>query len=488
VAEGLHPVPATDAALTRLAEAPGGVEAAPAAGAPPATRPATVSTSIYRSGGGEFRPSETRSARTDSAAAAPLSVAALLDSATLALPDTASFGLHTYRVRFTPDYVSRPTIGYERDNFGRGVFGGTSIVLSDILGNQSLIFSGAVNGRISEAQVLAAYVNSGHRWSYDLGFQQQPLFYYGSSSYSQGTGPGGTDVLTEQVQRLVFRQAFLDTYYPINRFRRIELGVRYTNVSQATLNLQTAIDPASGAAIGYSDSTVAGRSLNLVQPSVALVYDNSLFGYTSPFFGRRYRFAVSPVFGDWRYTELLADYRRYDLIKYPFTVATRILALDRMGRDGDQFPVFLGSTDLVRGYTFGSYDASMCTASRAGIPSTTGCPELDQLIGSGIAVFSAELRFQLVRNLTLGFLPVGFPPIEGALWYDAGVAWNSNSTVRWSRPASADPNAVRVPLTSYGVGLRVNVLGIAIIRVDYAVPNQRPGHGGYWMLSLGPPF
>jgi hypothetical protein len=34
----------------------------------------------------------------------------------------------------------------------------------------------------------------------------------------------------------------------------------------------------------------------------------------------------------------------------------------------------------------------------------------------------------------------------------------------------------------------VNVFGLAILRVDYAIPNQRPGHGGYWMLSLGPPF
>ncbi len=497
VAEGAHPAPATDAALARLADAPGAVAAAPAAapanaGAPaagaPAPRPTAVSTSIYRSGGGEFRPSDAKPSRPDSGAAAPLSVAALLDSATLALPDTTAFGIHPYKVRFTPDYVSRPTIGYERDNFGRGIFGGTAIELSDILGNQTLIFSGAVNGRISEAQVLAAYVNAGHRWNYDVGFQQQPLFYYGSSSYSQGTGPGGSDILTEQVQRLVLRQVFADTYYPLNRFRRVEFGLRYTNVGLATLNLQTAIDPTTGTILGYNDSTSSGGSLNLVQPSVALVYDNSLFGYTSPFFGQRYRLEVSPVFGDWRYTQVLADYRRYDLIKFPFTFASRFLTLDRFGRDGDQFPVFLGSTDLVRGYTFGSYDATMCTASRANIPSATGCPELDQLIGSRIAVFSAEFRFQLVRNLTLGFLPVGFPPIEGALWYDAGIAWNSNSTVRWSRAADADPNAVRVPLTSYGFGLRVNVFGIAIVRVDYAIPNQRPGHGGYWMLSLGPPF
>jgi len=490
VAAGGPPAPVSDAALARLdGAAPAAAEAParPAAPAAPSPQPAGVSTSIYRAGE-EFRPSDTRPAPADSAAAHPLSVAALLDSATLALPDTTTFGLRAYRVRFTPDYISRPTIGYQRDNFGRGIFGGTAIELSDILGNKTLVFSGAINGRISEAQVLAAYVDQGHRWTYDVGVQQQPLFYYVNSDYAPGAGPGGSDLLTQQVQRLVLRSAFGDAYYPLNRFQRLEFGLRYTNVGIATLSLQTAIDPASGQPLAYADSTADGGSLNLLQPSLALVYDNSLFGYTSPFFGKRYRLEVSPVFGNWRYTQVLGDYRRYDLIKYPFTFATRLLLLGRFGRDGDLFPNFLGSTDLVRGYTFGSYDASMCTTSRATIPSATGCPEVDQLIGSRIAVFNAEFRFQVVRSLTLGFLPIGLPPIEGALWYDAGIAWNGNSTLRWSRPADADPNAVRVPLTSYGVGLRFNVLGIAILRLDYAIPNQRPGHGGYWMLSLGPPF
>jgi len=110
------------------------------------------------------------------------------------------------------------------------------------------------------------------------------------------------------------------------------------------------------------------------------------------------------------------------------------------------------------------------------------------LIGSRIAVFNAEFRFQLIRNLTLGFLPIGFPPIEGALWYDAGIAWNGASTLRWTRSADDDPNAVRIPLTSWGAGLRLNLFDIAIIRLDYGIPLQRPGHGGYWMVSLGPPF
>jgi hypothetical protein len=484
LAVGFRPAPASDAPLARLADVPG-AEAAPPAqrppeaggGAPGARRPA-VPTSIYRSGAGAFRPSDARPARPDTAAP-PLSVAALLDSATLALPDTTSFVLHPYQARFTPDYISRPTIGYERDNFGRGIFGGTAIQLSDILGNKTLVFSGAVNGRLSEAQVLAAYLDTGHRWNYDVGFSQQPLFFYGASS-CQGDCTAGSDyVVEDQLQRLVFRDLFADTYYPFNRFQRVEFGLHYINVSVATLHLFSQVQ--GGILVGQSDSTSNDASLNLVQPSFAVVYDNSLFGYTSPFFGKRYRLEVSPVLGSWHYVQLLGDYRRYDLIRFPFTVATRALALARVGRDGDLFPVFLGSPDLVRGYTYTSLVEGECAASAT-------CPAFNQLIGSRVAVFNAEFRFFLIRNLTLGFLPIGFPPIEGALWYDAGLAWNSNSSIRLSRSASQDLDTVRSPVTSYGVGLRVNLFGLTVLRLDYAIPNQRPGRRGYWILSLGPPF
>src|SRR5205807_7832423 len=82
----------------------------------------------------------------------------------------------------------------------------------------------------------------------------------------------------------------------------------------------------------------------------------------------------------------------------------------------------------------------------------------DQLIGSSLAVVNAELRFPLTRSLVLGFLPVGLPPIEGAIFYDAGLAWNSNSKVLWSRTAAQEAQAglYRAPLRSWGGSIRVN--------------------------------
>src|SRR5207247_9217051 len=72
--------------------------------------------SVYRTPTG-FRASSGPAARgtPDSSAPAPVSVKSLIDSSP-ALPDTNEFTLKPYHTRFTPDYVARPTIGYERDN------------------------------------------------------------------------------------------------------------------------------------------------------------------------------------------------------------------------------------------------------------------------------------------------------------------------------------------------------------------------------------
>jgi outer membrane protein assembly factor BamA len=161
------------------------------------------------------------------------------------------------------------------------------------------------------------------------------------------------------------------------------------------------------------------------------------------------------------------------------------VGLGRFGRDDGQFPIFLGSTDLVRGYTYASFRSTECSAPQPG--SLTGCPEVDQLVGSRIAVANVEFRFPLIRNLSLGLLPISFPPIEGALFYDVGLAWSEGDDLRWSRAGGA-LESIRAPVSSYGIGFRVNLFNFTILRIDYAVPRQRPVRGGYWMVSLGPPF
>src|SRR3989440_11692373 len=270
---------------------------------------ATPGTSIYRSSGG-FRPSALPQPAESSAVPPPLTVRALLDSATLALPDTNEFSFKPYKVRFSADYVVRPTVGYSRDNFGRGIFGGTAIALSDILGNHSMVIAGSINGRISEAQFLGLYVNQTHRLNWAAGFSQDPLYFYGGSDWttvpnSQGTADS-LRIYTTRIRRFVIRDGFMESAYPFSRFNRIEIGLHAVNISEATLGLQTTFDTAGF--VGENFVSSGGPSATFLQPSIAHVHDNTLFGYVVPLAGARSRLQISAAIGTWQFTAGLIDY------------------------------------------------------------------------------------------------------------------------------------------------------------------------------------
>jgi outer membrane protein assembly factor BamA len=268
----------------------------------------------------------------------------------------------------------------------------------------------------------------------------------------------------------------------------VELGAHFANISQAVLQQDYYVDTtATGGIFNVTDPmTVNGASVSYYGPQLGLVHDNSLFGFVGPFSGSRWRFEVSPSFGAWRFTAGVADWRRYFFAR-PFTLALRGMFVGRFGRDADLFPQFLGSPSLIRGYTAGSLINNECLTSSSNV-GQTGCPELDQLIGSRLAVANVELRFPLTRSLVLGFLPVGLPPIEGAIFYDAGLAWNESSIVKWQRNASDSPETVRAPLRSWGGSIRLNFLGFVVLRFDYTKPLSRPHNNPYWTVSLGPTF
>lgn len=461
---------------------PGGTAVAAGDGADTANAALERERSVYRSPAG-FRASSATPRRA-TGFPTPISVRALLDSATLALPDTADFSFKPYSASLKPDFVAQPSIGYTRDNFGNGFYGGSAIALSDMLGNRHLLLAGQVNGRIEEAQILAQYANFGHRVNWTVGGEQYPLFFYSGSYLSVDSA--GTPAAIYDLDRYIVRSLFVGASRPFTRFRRIEFGLRATNVDRARQQYIEYLDPTLSYVIGADVVTDGLGHTNYVQPSVALVFDNSVARYVGPFLGRRSRFEYAPAFGDWQFHQILGDYRRYDHLVGPFTLATRELVFGRFGRDDDLFPVFLGTPELLRGYTFGSFQRNECKSDAAG--SISGCAALDQLIGSRIAVFNAELRFPLVHNTAPGVLPAWFPPVEGAIFFDAGMAWRSGSELAWSRDSTQNPDLVRTPLTSWGFSGRMNLLGFIILRFDYAKPLARANQSGYWTVSLGPTF
>lgn len=485
VVAGAPGAPAQVAEARPAAAAPG----ADTAGAPAAVADATRQ-SYYRAEDG-FRPS----AKLDSAPAnvqPPVTVAALLDSADFALPDTARFRDYPYHVRYQPDYVARPSIGYAQDNFGRGVFGGTTIVLSDLLGNNRLALAAAVNGSFSEAQLFGAYTNLGHRLQYVVGASQDP-FYLFTRDYTSPTDPQTGDATQElDLTRYLFRQAFSSAIYPLNRFTRFEFGLRFTNIDRTTLTFGRTIHYGTGdSSQAYADNFSRQRlhnepGINYFSPSLAYVSDNTLFGYTGPIFGRRYRFQIEPALGSYQWMDYSADYRRYDPILFNFlTVATRVMGDVAVGRDEGIFPKYIGNPLFIRGYDRQAFTSNYCIF--AATSSDLGCSAV-QLMGSRVALFNAELRFPLIRRFELGLLPIALPPLDGLFFYDAGLAWSRGQTVYGSRPENYDLTRQRYPLRSYGFGLRLNLFNYTVLRWDYAKPLDSPGQHPIWTFSLGPSF
>ena len=72
-------------------------------------------------------------------------VALLNANPDFALPDTTRFRDYPYKVGFKPDYIAQPEVGYATGNqYGLSGFnGGTTIVLSDLLGTDPIAFSPA---------------------------------------------------------------------------------------------------------------------------------------------------------------------------------------------------------------------------------------------------------------------------------------------------------------------------------------------------------
>ena len=410
-----------------------------------------------------------------------VSVRAMLDSFDFNLPDSTKFREYRYKARLTPEYVAQPSIGYQQGGFGQGTFGGTTVVLSDLLGDRRLALSGAINGQLSDAQVFVGYTSLGRRLQYTTGVIQQPIYLL--SNYIQE--PLGNDQFSEsqEITRLVVRQVFAAGLYPLNRFTRFELGARFQNIDQQKFPFTRLVDYQQGYATGFERGPTQNvASANTISPYLAFVTDNTMFGYTGPISGRRMRLEVEPSVGTWKWTEYVADIRGYYPILFNYiTFATRFTSSMSVGRDELRFPKWIGRPDFIRGYNREDLGSITCT----GLPTDDGtsCNSVE-LIGSRVAFANAELRFPIIRSFGAR-LPIGLPPIDGLFFYDAGVAWSKGQQVLASRPEGYDFSRQRALLQSYGFGVRMNLFGIAIVRWDWAVPVSRPGTRGFGTWFFG---
>ena len=417
---------------------------------------------------------------------APRARAAWVDSArtSVAAVDTMRFSSARYRPRLSLDYMSQPSLGVAAGSSGVGVGGGAGLYWSDMLGDHELVTLlqvANVGGNVlNNTAAAAAYQDLRSRWNWGLQASQIPYItqgYYVDDGYYNGRpAVREREITFWQIERALMGSVA----YPFSRFSRVEFSAGVRNISFAS-RVKTRIYNAAGDTL-FVDETANNPegvppSLNLAGGGIALVHDSGVFGGTSPVMGQRYRFEVTGLGGSIQFHDVLADYRRYLRLGRSLILAGRALHYGRYGpgaEDKRLSPLYLGDPWLMRGYDYASFSNQLTNGD------VTATDAYDRLYGSRLAVANLELRVPLLGALGLYPTPA-VPPIETAIFFDAGTAWTRDEKTR----VLGGP---RRPVTSYGLALRANLFGFAIGEADLVHPNDRPGQGWYWELSLQPGF
>jgi Tol biopolymer transport system component len=397
----------------------------------------------------------------------------------------------TYSPGLSLDYVAPPSIGVGADRFGTYVGGGAVAYFSDMLGDRNLALALQAQGTVKDIGGQVVYQNLRDRWNWGAGAARIPyLRLY--ADYARN--PDQSLAYREIRERLFLTQASGLLAYPFSTTRRVEGSLGLTRYSyDREVDLYT-LDPSGRFVIDRERTSMeAPEALNLAQGTVALVGDNSFFGFTSPVRGGRYRMELETTVGSLNYQGVLADFRRYFSPHKATTIAFRGMHYGRYGRDATSnriFPLFLGYETLVRGYSQESVETAECTGGTE-LLSSSSCGLLDRLIGSKIGVFNAEFRIPVIGTEQFGLLNLPYIPVELLAFADVGMAWGAeladgsgavSPDLRWTR----EQNVLGAPVASAGFSSRFNILGMLILEAYYAFPFQRPDKGWHWGFNLAP--
>ncbi|MCK4302760.1 MAG: PD40 domain-containing protein [Candidatus Eisenbacteria sp.] len=205
--------------------------------------------------------------------------------------------------------------------------------------------------------------------------------------------------------------------YPLSRFTRVEnrLSLAYREKEKPTDDL-------------HSYGMMASHY-------VSWIHDTSLWLPTGPIDGDRCHMTAGMTMNLNRpgleNMLLILDARRYLRLGHQACLALRGQARVSGGPDPQGF--LLGGSHSLRGYPWRS------------------------LHGTRALLLNTEVRFPLIRGFLLvpaAVGPLSFPGIQGAVFFDVGQAWDGDWPRDW--------------FGSYGIGFRMGLGGMLVLRLDLA--------------------
>ena len=303
---------------------------------------------------------------------------------------------------------------------------GATFFLSDMLGDHEVYLSvysfqegNGLGSLVDDINATAVYINQTRRLNWGLGlFRTRGLFYTADfNTVYQESAYGG----------------LLQLRYPLSRFSRIEAQGQLAWSDRTDFT-----EPSDPFTPGFP------HRRGLVSSNyLSLVHDNSLWLDTGPIDGGYSQLTAGEV-NDLQNARLdswlvAADLRRYLRTSLRTAIAVRAFAYYAGGERPER--VTLGGSWGLRGY-----------------------PEYSYVAGDRALMANVEWRFPLLSYLSLGS-PLGeirFPGVQAALFGDIGRAWSEQSVAPgW--------------LGAYGVGFRMSLFDIVVLRLDtgwrYAIGN-----------------
>ena len=310
-------------------------------------------------------------------------------------------GVAKYRHKFSFD-IAQSAVSYDAVY---GALGGFQTALTDVLGNRQYFFLLSNNSESKDEflktfNVAVTYVDRTRRLNYGCG-----VFHLYDDYYDRIDG-----LYTE---RQYGGAAYLG--YPLSKFRRLEGSIV---VRQSDRN--------------YLIKEERRESL-LSTEYVSFVHDNSIWDLTGPIDGYRFRLTLGLTqdVSIFQYFNrlIILDSRKYVRLGRYSCLALWGLWQSSSGQEPQRR--YLGGSWSLRGYPRRWF------------------------YGRNVLLFSNELRFPLIDNLFIKTPParLGFEAIRGALFFDAGKAWDD----KMGRLSGA-----------LGVGARVSLGYILVLRFDFS--------------------
>lgn len=398
------------------------------------------------------------------------------------------FKIHprNYKLKFSPDMFN----AFASYNTFMGFGGQGAISVSDVMGNHRVNFSGNLFYSLEESNIMLSYLYLKRQTNYGIGLYHYKT-YYRSSNW---------DIFSDRIFG-----GTLMVSRPFNKFTRLETNINYVAIERDSYSSSYWGYDVYGRPFYNESESLPGIKSFTVQTD--FVKDNTLWGYTGPINGSRYKIDIehSPKMSssDLTYTTAEIDYRKYFRFGHSYNFVTRIGMGGSFGDDPRMF--FLGGVDnwlnarvaRIDNFTEESQDLYF---SRYPFP-LRGF-NYYEVYGRKYFLTNIEFRFPFIRYLAMGWpLPIVIGNISGSMFADIASAWEKKASSADGKTIILDKSFHGGGVTdngslylddikmSFGLGMRMN-LGFALVRLDTAwrTTLEKTDRKPMFSISVGPEF